>query len=63
MADLEPFLYELAWSITSHAVMGVAPYLFNSQPYLNRLVDSASLSCLKMLYVDSIFTVMYFLST
>ena len=46
--NLEPLLYGRAWSITSHDIMGVVPFFFNSQTYFDSSVEFALLSCLKL---------------
>ena len=40
--NFEPLLYGRAWSITSHDIMGVVPFFFNSQTYFDSSVEFLS---------------------
>ena len=46
--NLEPLLYGRAWSITSHDIMGVVPFSFNSQIYFDSSVEFDLPSYLKL---------------
>ena len=46
--NFEPLLFGSAWSITSHDIMGVVPFVFNSQTYFDSSVEFALPSWLKL---------------